>query len=435
MKINPKRAAFAIVLILALGMAVLAVPAAAASVKIGISLPSITLQRWAQDGSIMKTAFINAGYTVDLEYADSDISAGGDVVNQINQIKNMIANDCNVLIIAAVDGTSLTDVLADAKAKNIPVIAYGRLIMNTDAVSYYVTFDNTKVGILQGQYIVDRLNLADSSVTGPFNIEFFTGDPGDSSINFFYGGAMSILQPYLDSGKLKCLSGQTDINVVATLNWDFAYSQARMEDLISAENYGPGKTKLDAVMCSNDSTAQGVTTALVSAGYTKDNFPIITGQDCDIVSVKNMLAGLQSMSVFKDTRTLADQTVTMAEAIINQKTVPINDTTTYNNGTIYVRSYLCDPIVCTVDNYINVLIDSGYYLKSDFDSTPYQLGDVNGDGRIDTSDARMVLQFIVGKTTLQNEAVTAADVNRDGKIDTVDARLILQLIVHKITSF
>jgi len=340
--------------------------AASTGVKIGISMPTKALQRWNQDGGNMQTAFQQAGYTVDLEYADSSTSTGGDSATQINQLENMIASNCNVLVIAAVDGSSLTEVLGTAKTAGITVIAYDRLIMGTDAVNYYATFDNTKVGQLQGQYIVDTLKLADDSVTGPFNIEFFTGDPADNNINFFYPGAMSVLQPYLDSGKLVCKSGQTDISVVATKNWDAANSQSRMEDLISSQNYGPDKTKLDAVMCSNDSTAQGVTTALIGAGFDKSNFPIITGQDCDIVSMKNMLAGEQAMSVFKDTRTLADQVVTMVTAIVNKTTVPVNDTTTYNNASSgqadnFIPSFLCDPVQCTLDNYQALLIDTGYY--------------------------------------------------------------------------
>jgi len=326
--------------------------------KIGISMPTKSLQRWNQDGDNMKKSFETAGYTVDLQYGGEN-----EVQVQVSQIENMISGGCKVLVIAAIDGESLTEVLAKAKDKNIPVIAYDRLIMKTNAVSYYATFDNWKVGTMQGSYIVDKLDLKNAS--GPFNIEFFTGDPGDNNINFFFGGAMEVLKPYLDSGKLVCPSGQTEKTVVATEGWKTENAQARMENLITSNSYGPGKTKLDAVMCSNDSTAQGVTNALVNAGYAKDNFPIVTGQDCDVVSMKNMLAGTQSMSIFKDTRTLADQVVKMADAIIKGQTVPVNDTKTYDNGTGVIPSYLCDPVVCTLDNYKELLINSGYYKESD----------------------------------------------------------------------
>ena len=322
--------------------------------KVGISMPTKSLQRWNQDGDNMKAAFEQAGYTVDLQYGGEN-----EVQTQISQIENMISGGCNALVIAAIDGTSLTEVLATAKEKGIPVIAYDRLIMNTDAVSYYATFDNWKVGTFQGQYIVDALDLTNQK--GPFNIEFFTGDPGDNNINYFFGGAMEVLQPYLDSGKLVCPSGQTKKEQVATVGWKTENAQSRMENLITSNNYGPTKTKLDAVMCSNDSTAQGVSNALVNAGYTKDNFPIVTGQDCDIVSVKNMEQGFQSMSVFKDTRTLADQTVKMVDAIFKGTDPEVNNTTDYDNGKGPVPTYLCDPIVCTPDTIQQMLVDSGYY--------------------------------------------------------------------------
>ena len=326
--------------------------------KIGISMPTKSLQRWNQDGDNMKKAFEAAGYDVDLQYGGEN-----EVPMQIEQIENMIAGGCDVLVIAAIDGDSLTEVLAEAKDNDIPVIAYDRLIMGTDAVTYYATFDNWKVGTFQGQYIVDELDLENED--GPFNIEFFTGDPGDNNINFFFGGAMEVLQPYLDSGVLVCPSGQTEKTVVATQGWRTENAQARMENLITSNNYGPNGKELDAVMCSNDSTAQGVTNALVNAGYTADDFPIVTGQDCDVISVINMVAGTQSMSVFKDTRTLANKVVEMVNAIMAGGNPPINDTTTYDNGTGIIPSFLCDPVLGTADNLEELLIDTGYYTRDE----------------------------------------------------------------------
>ena len=325
--------------------------------KVGISMPTKSLQRWNQDGAYMEEMFKAAGYEVDLQYGGEN-----EVPVQINQIENMIAGGCDVLVIAAIDGDSLTEVLADAKAKNIPVIAYDRLIMKTDAISYYATFDNWKVGTFQGKYVEEALKLASSA--GPYYIEFFTGDPGDNNINFFFGGAMEVLQPYLDSGKLVCPSGQTEKLTVATEGWKTENAQSRMENIISSNNYGPTKSKLDAVMCSNDSTAQGVTNALSNAGYTAGNFPVVTGQDCDIVSCKNMIAGTQSMSVFKDTRTLAAQVVKMVTQFLKGEKVDVNDTETYDNGTGVIPSFLCEPVSYTVDD-IQKLIDSGYYSEAD----------------------------------------------------------------------
>ena len=332
--------------------------AASGAVKIGVSMPTQSLQRWNQDGSNMKTQLEAAGYAVDLQFGGDN-----DIPTQVGQIENLIAGGVKALVIAAIDGGSLTEVLKEAKAKNIPVIAYDRLIMNSDAVSFYATFDNFKVGTMQGQYIVDQLGLAGGA--GPFNIELVTGAPDDNNVNFFFGGAMSILKPFIDGGKLVIRSGQTEKNQVATPNWNTEEAQKRFENLIQTYNYRPGATKLDAVLCSNDSTSIGVTNALVAAGWTKDNFPITTGQDCDRTSVKNMISGTQSMSVFKDTRTLATKVVSMVDALMKGSQPDINDRETYDNGTGIIPSYLCEPVVVTTENYREMLLDSGYYRESE----------------------------------------------------------------------
>jgi putative multiple sugar transport system substrate-binding protein len=322
---------------------------------IGVSMPTKSLQRWNQDGSNMKSQLEAAGYKVDLQYAGDN-----DIPTQVNQVENMILND-DVLVIASIDGSSLTEVLKEAKKKNIPVIAYDRLIMNSDAVSYYATFDNFKVGVIQGEFVRDALKL--DTRTDSVNMEFFTGAPDDNNCVFFWGGAMSILEPYIKSGKINVLSGQTSRAQCSTPNWSTEEAQKRMENLITSNKYGPNGTRLDAVLCSNDSTAQGVTNALVGAGYTKDNFPVVTGQDCDVTSVKNMLAGTQSMSVFKDTRTLAAKVVEMVDALMKGGTPEINDNKTYDNGTGIVPSYLCEPVYANKDNIIELLVDSGYYTR------------------------------------------------------------------------
>ncbi|HOE88718.1 MAG: Multiple sugar-binding periplasmic receptor ChvE precursor [Spirochaetes bacterium ADurb.Bin315] len=328
------------------------------AIKIGVSMPTQSLQRWNQDGANMKSQLEAAGYKVDLQYAGDN-----DIPTQVAQLENMITTGCKVLVIASIDGSSLTEVLKQAQEKKISVIAYDRLIMNTDAVTYYATFDNFKVGTIQGTYIRDALKL--DSTPGPYYIELFTGSPDDNNINFFFGGAMSILEPYIKSGKLVVRSGQTTKAQCATPNWSTEEAQKRMENLITANGYGPKGTRLDAVYSSNDSVANGITNALVAAGYTKDNFPILTGQDCDKPAVKNMLQGLQSMSIFKDTRTLAAKVVEMVNSIIKGEVVSINDTTTYDNGIKVVPSFLCEPVFATVDNYKALLIDSGYYTEAD----------------------------------------------------------------------
>jgi len=326
--------------------------------KIGVSMPTQSLQRWNQDGANMKAMLEKAGYTVYLQFAGDN-----DIPTQVAQIQNMIDGNCKVLIIAAIDGSSLTDVLKNAKAKKIAVIAYDRLIMQSDAVSYYASFDNFQVGVIQGTYLRDKLNL--DTKAGPFYMELITGDSGDNNAKFFFDGALSILQTYINSGKIVIKSGQATFAQCATPGWSSDKAQERFTNIITSAGYGPNGVKLDAVMASNDSTAQGVTNALVAAGYTKENFPLLTGQDCDKASVKNMLRGLQSMSIFKDTRTLAAQVVDMTTAIVKGTKVPVNDTKTYDNGTGNIPSFLCASVFATIDNYKTLLIDSGYYKESD----------------------------------------------------------------------
>ena len=318
---------------------------------IGVAMPTQDLQRWNQDGENMKAQLEEKGYTVDLQYA------GNDVQTQVSQIENMIANGDQLLVIASIEGDSLGTVLAQAKEAEIPVISYDRLIMNTDAVSYYATFDNYLVGKTQGQYIVDALDLENQD--GPFNLEMVTGDPGDNNVNFFFGGAMDVLQPYIDEGKLVVPSGQMTKDEVATAGWDTATAQSRFENILSSF-YADG-TNLDAVLASNDSTALGVVNAL-AANYTGE-YPIITGQDCDIANVPHIVDGTQAMSVFKDTRTLASKVVEMVDAIMTGTEAPVNDTETYDNGTGIIPSFLCEPVAVTVDNYKEILIDSGYYTE------------------------------------------------------------------------
>lgn len=253
---------------------------------------------------------------------------------------------------------SLGTPLKQAEEQGIPVISYDRLIMNSSAVTYYATFDNYLVGQKQGEYIVDALDL--DNTDGPYNLEIFTGDPGDNNVNFFYGGAMEVLQPYIDSGKLVVQSGQVKKEEVATADWSTEKAQSRMEAIL-ASNYN-GKD-LDVVLCSNDSTALGVENAL-EANYT-GKWPVITGQDCDKPNVKNIVNGKQSMSVFKDTRKLAEQTVKMVDAIMDGKEAETNDNESYDNGTGIIPSYLCEPTVVTIDNYEEMLLDSGYYTEAD----------------------------------------------------------------------
>ena len=325
--------------------------ASAGGTKVGVSMPTKDLQRWNQDGSNMESELKAAGYDVDLQFASNDVAT------QVSQIENMISSGANVLVIAAIEGSSLGSALDKAKEAGIPVIAYDRLLMNSDAVSYYATFDNYKVGTVQGNYIVDALDLKNAA--GPFNLEITAGDPGDNNANYSYSGAMDVLQPYIDEGKLNVVSGQTKFDDVATPTWATETAQSRAENILSS--YYADGTNVDVWLCSNDSTALGVENAL-AANYS-GTYPIITGQDCDIENTKNMIAGKQSMSVFKDTRTLASQVVKMTGQILSGQTVDVNDTTTYDNGTGVIPSFLCEPVFADANNYKEILIDSGYYTE------------------------------------------------------------------------
>lgn len=317
--------------------------------KVGVSMPTKDLQRWNQDGENMEQQLIAAGYEVDLQFASNDVQ------QQLNQVTNMINNGCEVLVIAAIEGSSLGSALDLAKEKGIPVIAYDRLLMESDAVSYYATFDNYKVGQVQGNFVKDALDL--DNAEGPFYMEITAGDPGDNNANFFYSGAMDVLTPYIEAGKIVVKSGQVAFTDVATPTWKTDVAQTRADSILSSF-YADGSS-IDAWLCSNDSTALGVTNAL-EANYDGE-WPIITGQDCDVSNVKNMIAGKQSMSVFKDTRTLAAQVVKMVGQILSGETVDVNDTETYNNNKIVVPSFLCDPVFASVDNYEALLVESGYY--------------------------------------------------------------------------
>jgi putative multiple sugar transport system substrate-binding protein len=323
------------------------------SKKIGVAMPTKSLQRWNQDGDNMKKELEAAGYEVDLQYANNDVAT------QLSQVENMVNSGCKVLVIAAIEGSSLGSALDKAEAKNIPVIAYDRLLMDSDTVDYYATFDNYMVGTIQGTYVKDTLDL--DNAAGPFNIEFTAGDPGDNNAGYFFNGAYDVLKPYIESGKLKIVSGQNKFEDVATPAWKTETAQSRAENILSS--YYADGTNVDVWLCSNDSTALGVENAL-AANY-NGTYPIITGQDCDKPNVKNMLADKQAMSVFKDTRTLASQVVKMVGQILKGETVEVNNTSDYNNGKKVVPSFLCSPVFADKNNYKTILIDSKYYTEAD----------------------------------------------------------------------
>ncbi|HJW11532.1 MAG TPA: multiple monosaccharide ABC transporter substrate-binding protein [Albitalea sp.] len=341
---------------LALGAVVLLQPAAAQDKgTIAISMPTKSSSRWISDGNSMVKFFKEKGYKTDLQYAEDDIP------NQLAQIENMITKGSKVLVIAAIDGTTLSDALQKAADKGIKVIAYDRLIRGSKNVDYYATFHNFQVGVLQAGYIEKALNL--KTAKGPFKIELFGGSPDDNNAFFFYDGAMSVLKPYIDSGKLVVGSKQIGMDKVSTLRWDGAVAQARMDNLLSAY-YTSGR--VDAVLSPYDGLSIGIISSLKGVGYgtPKQPMPVVTGQDAEIPSVKSILAKEQTSTVFKDTRELAKVTVGMVDAMLSGKTVPINDTKTYNNGVKVVPSYLLKPVSVDASNWKETLVGSGYYTEN-----------------------------------------------------------------------
>jgi putative multiple sugar transport system substrate-binding protein len=322
---------------------------------IGVSMPTKSSARWISDGDSMVKVLKEKGYKADLQYADDDIP------NQLAQVENMITKGAKVLVIAAIDGTTLSDALQKAADKGVKVIAYDRLIKGSKNVDYYATFDNFQVGVLQAQSIEKSLKLKEGK--GPFNIELFGGSPDDNNAFFFYDGALSVLKPYIDSGKLVVRSKQMGMDKVGTLRWDGAVAQARMDNLLSAYY---GNARVDAVLSPYDGLSIGILSSLKGVGYgsPKQPMPVVTGQDAEVPSVKSMLRGEQTSTVFKDTRELAKVTANMIDAMLSGKTPEINDTKTYNNGVKVVPSYLLKPVSVDVSNWQPVLIGSGYYKES-----------------------------------------------------------------------
>jgi putative multiple sugar transport system substrate-binding protein len=322
---------------------------------IGVSMPTKSSARWISDGDSMVKSLKDKGYKADLQFADDDIP------NQLAQIENMITKKVKVLVIAAIDGTTLSDALQKAADSGIKVIAYDRLIKNSKNVDYYATFDNFQVGVIQAQSIEKNLKLKEGK--GPFNVELFGGSPDDNNAFFFYDGAMSVLKPYIDSGKLVVRSKQMGMDKVGTLRWDGAVAQSRMDNLLSA-NYTTGR--VDAVLSPYDGLSIGILSSLKGVGYgtPKLPMPVVTGQDAEVPSVKSMLRGEQTSTVFKDTRELAKVTVNMIDAMLSGKKPEINDTKTYNNGVKIVPSYLLKPVSVDISNWKPILIDSGYYKEA-----------------------------------------------------------------------
>jgi putative multiple sugar transport system substrate-binding protein len=332
---------------------------------IGVAMPTKSSERWIQDGDAVKAQLEDQGFTVDLQYAEDDIPT------QVSQIENMITKGAEALIIASIDGTTLTSVLQDAADADIPVIAYDRLIRDTENVDYYASFDNFKVGQQQAWSVLNGLGLTELDGTpiegapaGPFNVELFAGSPDDNNATFFWNGAMDVLQPLIDDGTLVVKSGQTDFEQAAILRWDGEVAQERMENILTS-TYSDGST-VNGVLSPYDGLSRGIISALTDAGYAVgEGWPVISGQDAELDSVKAINSGEQFATIFKDTRNLAEVAVKMATAILNGDEPEVNNTEDYDNGKKVVPSYLLESQIVVKDNITEVLVDSGYWTEEE----------------------------------------------------------------------
>ena len=333
-----------------------------AGALVGVTMPTKSSERWIHDGDNVKSGLEKLGYKVDLQYAENDIPT------QVNQIENQITKGAKLLVIASIDGTAVTTQIQEAADKHIPVISYDRLILNSPNVDYYASFDNFKVGVQQATSLLIGLKLkkpdgSAGTAKGPFNVELFAGSPDDNNSSYFFNGAMSVLKPYLDNGTLVVKSGQKDFKTIAILRWDPATAQRRMEDLLT-KTYGGAKVQ--GVLSPYDGLSIGILSALKSNGYGTPGqpYPVVTGQDAEVASVKSIIAGEQYSTVYKDTRQLASVTVKMADAVLKGGKPEVNNTTDYNNGVKVVPSYLLQPVILNKTNYQKELIDSGYYTEA-----------------------------------------------------------------------
>jgi putative multiple sugar transport system substrate-binding protein len=334
---------------------------------VGVAMPTETSERWIADGAAVEEGLEDAGYTVDLQFA------GDEIPTQQQQIDAMISAGAKALIVAAIDGTTLTGQLEAAAAEGIPVISYDRLIRDSEDVDFYVSFDNFEVGVAQANALLNGLGLVDENgepvedaPEGPFNVELFAGSLDDNNAHFFWDGAMSVLEPLIEDGTLVVPSGQTDIGKAATLRWLQENAQKRMENLLTA--HYDGNEKVDGVLSPYDGLSRGIIEALRSDGYKDDTMPVITGQDAEIASVKLIADGVQNSTIFKDTRLLADQAVAAAEDLLAGEEPEANNTEDYDNGEKIVPSYLLPVSTIYADNIQSELVDSGYWSAEEVES-------------------------------------------------------------------
>ena len=303
---------------------------------VGVAMPTQNEDRWYHEGFALEQQLKSKGFNVELFFAgDADIDL------QNRQIKRLADSNVDALVIGSIDGNALSESLKDAKAKSIPVISYDRLITGTNAVTYYLSFDNQQVGKIQGQYLIDKLK---PTVDDPKNIEIFYGSLDDKNAIFFYEEAMQILKPYIDSGALVVKSGKISPNETNVPGWRTDLASKRMDEIIDTVGYGAnGGVKLDGILSPADCLSNGIIFTLKKKRYTPENIPVITGQDATAEALNNVKEGYQAMTIYKSSNDLHEAVIDMIRAISSGRKATVNDTTTYNNGVKDMDSFLCTP--------------------------------------------------------------------------------------------
>jgi D-xylose transport system substrate-binding protein len=319
------------------GAALLAAPhAQAAGVKVGLSLPTQREERWVKDKQVMEAEAKKKGIDLRVQVTDNDAA------KQVAQCENLISQGIKVLILAPHDASSASVIVDKAAKAGIKVVSYDRLVTDSPLDYYYLSFDNVKVGELQGEFITKKVSKGSYIV--------LAGSPTDNNAKLFREGAMKFIKPLADKGDIKIVMDQF------VKDWQPSEAQKLCEQALTAN-----QNKVDAVLAPNDGTAGGCIQALAAQGLA-GKVPI-TGQDAELAGAIRIVQGTQSMTIFKDTRELGKKAVEMALDLANGKAIDTQGKVV-NNNKKDVPSVLLTPYIVTKENLDDVLIKSGYLKKA-----------------------------------------------------------------------
>ena len=332
---------------------------------IGIAMPETHVMRWVKDGNSLQAEAEKLGYRAEVQFGDAN------QLIQNQQIQSFLTQDAKLLVIGSVnDGVG--SVVTEAARDNVHIIAYDRIIPNSADYDYFITFNNFKVGVLQAESIVKGANLNAATADAPKYITLFAGSPTDGNAFFFFDGAMSVLNPFIDKGVLKVVGpyprtskDTANFQRIATENWQAPIAKTRMENLLNAD---ARDVTLDAVLAPNDTLGRAIIEALKADEKYRTKLPIVTGQDAEFASAKSIKDGEQYSTVFKDTAKLAEATMILADQVLKGESINIPGAVLAtgdlaeigNTGAKYVNAYLLDPILVTKDNLL-VPVDANFY--------------------------------------------------------------------------